>query len=509
MGKRATAKNSILGLLSQLVMTVFAFITRSVLIKYVGIDILGLNSTFASVLSALSLAEMGFQTAIVYSLYKPLYENDINAINDILNIFKIVYRFIGFFFILASILIIPFLKYIINGIDVNATIIVFFLLQSSASAASYFLAYKRALLYADQKDYISKTVDIITFLIFSIIEIFTLVLFKSYSAYLIERCIQVIVSNVIIQFLCSKRYKYLHSKKINKPLFRKIIRNVKDVFLNRIAGYIYTSTDSIVISAFINTTTVGFYANYMTIVSSLRLLTNALLHPIVPSIGNFLVSESNGEKQEELFYMHCHLRYIIALMTVIPMTILIDEFIIIWLGQDFLLSRLFVYLTSIDLYIHIVHSSTYDFINSFGLFNIDKYVEIIGAATNIGLSIILSKMMGVEGVLVGTVVGQIAFWIGRSALVYKKGFRLKNTKYLLYWIYNFIYIIGYIILLIINKIIFDSILSFQTGIVHFIYSAVIMECVILVGIFVLFGWKKEQKNMQKRIISYIKRKHKS
>ena len=133
--------------------------------------------------------------------------------------------------------------------------------------------------------------------------------------------------------------KTVFKNKTNIVILRKVLADVRDVFVNRIAGYIYTSTDSIVISAFISTIKVGFYANYMTIVSSMRLITNALLHPIVPSIGSRLVSCKDGQSRLKLFYQFSHLRYVVAIIFVVPTSILIDDFIVLWVGKDYLLNH--------------------------------------------------------------------------------------------------------------------------------------------------------------------------
>lgn len=504
MNKNITARNSITGLASQLVITLFAFITRSVLIKHLGIAVLGLNSTFASVLNALSLAELGFQTAVVYSLYKPLHDEDHKTINDIVNIFKIVYRFVGIFFVCASFIVLPFLKYILSDIPVNNTIYVYFLLQASASAASYFIAYKRTLLYADQKDYIAKTIDIISFSVFSILEILVIILFESYTIYLVLRFVQVVIANGIIQIECNKRYPYLHRAKTNKIILKKVLLDVKDVFVNRIAGYIYTSTDSIVISSFISTIKVGFYANYMTIASSLRLISNALLHPIVPSIGNELVSCNEGKARERIFYQFSHLRYVVAIIFVLPTAILIDDFIIIWVGKDYLLSNLFVILISIDLYIHIVHSSTYDFVNALGLFQKDKYIEIAGALTNIVLSIILAQIKGIDGVLIGTVVGQIVFWIGRSILVYTDGFKLGIKDYLLYWARNILYFVVFALLYFFCEILVQLI-HIDNALIDFAISGIAIEIVSLVFVSLIFIKMKEQKALVNRLLNKFRK----
>lgn len=91
-------KNCSTGLVSQVMTLIFQFLTRSLFIRYIGIELLGVYSTFTSVLSTLSLAELGFQTAIVFSLYKPLAQRDEQQINDIVNVFRFVYDCIGAFF---------------------------------------------------------------------------------------------------------------------------------------------------------------------------------------------------------------------------------------------------------------------------------------------------------------------------------------------------------------------------------------------------------------------------
>lgn len=90
--KRNALLNSSAGLISQVVTIVFQFVTRSIFLRYLGVELLGLNSTFASILSALALAELGFESAIIYSLYKPIKEQNHVEINKIVSIFCYVYR---------------------------------------------------------------------------------------------------------------------------------------------------------------------------------------------------------------------------------------------------------------------------------------------------------------------------------------------------------------------------------------------------------------------------------
>ena len=317
--KKVVIKNSSIGFISQCVTMLFTFVTRSLFIKYIGIGLLGLNSTFLSVFTALSLAELGIQSAIVFNLYKPLHDNAIDEINSIMNILKLIYRGIGIFFIAATFFITPFLRYIVTGIDVTPIVYLYFWLQALASVCTYFLAYKRAIFYADQKEYISKTVDLICAIVFNGLQCILLVVVKSYIGYLLLKVIQVYVSNLVIHYYCKKYYKYLKNAKLDKKKLFAILKDVRNIFASRIASFIYSSTDNLVISAFVSTVHVGFLVNYTTITTSLKTLTNSILSPIIPILGNHLLDEKNNMKREKLFFLNTFVRYMMALMIVIPM----------------------------------------------------------------------------------------------------------------------------------------------------------------------------------------------
>ena len=71
-----SVKNMVFGIGSQIMSTCFAFITRTVFIYILGVEYLGIEGLFANILSMLSLANLGIESAIIFSLYKPL--NDKN-----------------------------------------------------------------------------------------------------------------------------------------------------------------------------------------------------------------------------------------------------------------------------------------------------------------------------------------------------------------------------------------------------------------------------------------------
>lgn len=429
-------KNSCSGIINQIIVIIFSFFSRNVIIQYLGIEMLGVNSTFASIISTLSIAELGFQTAVVYSLYEPIQNKNINRINDILGSLRCIYNTVGCFFIIVSLLLCPFLSYILNGVSVTPKIYLYFILQALASACSYFFSYKRTVLYVNQKIYISKFIDTICLLFTNLLQIIVIICWKNYLLFLVLKIIQVYGANIWTSWICNNMYPDFSGKKLNRVVLKDLFNDVKNIFVGKIASYVYISTDNLVISIMLNTVLVGVYGNYNVISTSIRYMANAMLTPLAPFLGNFLAREENIKKRKQLFLLYSDIRFMVALVLVIPTIILMNDAIILWVGKSYLLSEMIVFLLGIDLYIHIVHSVSVDYINGLGLFQYDKYIEITAAVLNIVFSILLTAKFGVEGVLFGTVISQCFFWMGRSIIVYLIGMKSRYMDYLMYWVKN-------------------------------------------------------------------------
>lgn len=494
-------RNSLVGLFSQIVAVLFQFITRSVFVRYLGVELLGISSTFTSVLNTLSLAELGFHSAIVYSLYKPLETGNHEKVNTIINVLKIIYRAIGCFFIIAGFICTLLLSHILTGVEINSTVYLIFYIQVANSACSYFLAYKRSLLYADKREFLTKIVDTVMNVLINLIKIFIVVKTSNYIIYISLTTIQTILSNLVIHVLSWKIYPFLHRVKFDYAQFKSIWGNVKNLFVGKIAFYIYTSTPSLVVSTFVNTISVGFMVNYTTITSSIKTLSNSIMNPITPIIGGMLASENDVDKNESLFKTYTFIRYIFACIVIIPIIVLMQSFISVWVGEQYLLSNMVVLLYGIDLFIHIVHSSLCDFINGRGLFRYDRNVEIIGAVCNIATSIILARIIGLEGVLFATVFSQMIFWVGRSYIAYKYCFGSNKNSFIKYWLKVISYIFVFGCLIFISTMIYKRII-FSPYIVRFIVGGLICEAITVIVLFGIYSRSHEFKQML-LIVSHV------
>lgn len=425
--KKTMAKTGLIGVINQIIFALLGFVSRKLFIVYIGTDILGLSATYTNVLSTLALADLGFDIAVTYALYKPLNDGDKDKINAIMRALKSIYNVIGVAFIALSFLALPFLPMIITDMEFKSIYYLYFLVQALASASTYFFAYRRTLLVADKKEYVTKTVDTVGTMIFSILKILVLVLFKSYLIYVACSVVQAFVTNIYIYMKCYKVYPYLDSKlKTDKKVVNELIDKIKDIALGKISGYVYGCTDILLISKIISTVVAGYYYNYMNVISIIKQLSVNLLGPMAPFIGRSLDMEKDPVVQEKSFRMYTYVRFIIALVLLVPTLVLVDLFIDIWLGPEFIMDGIIVVLICADLYISLVHSSLVDFMNGAGLFKYEKWISFAGAVINLGSSIILALNIGLSGVLAGTVIAQVVYWSARSVVVYTKCFRSKK-----------------------------------------------------------------------------------
>ena len=498
--KTLALRNSSIGLASQIVAIVFQFITRSIFVKYLGIELLGISSTFSSVLNTLSLAELGFQTAIIYSLYKPLAENDHEAINKIIGVLKIIYRCLGIFFIAAGIICLPMLKYILTEVEVNRMVYTIFLIQVANSACSYFLAYKRSLLFADRREFITKIVDTVMNVAINILKIIVVIKTSDYVIYITLTTIQTIVSNVIIHVICGRIYPYLKRTRFDVQIFKSIWDNVKNLFLGKLAFYVYSSTDNIVVSALVSTVSVGFMVNYTTVIANLKTLANSIFNPITPIIGNMVASDDKANT-EKIFQVYTYVRYVLAFVIITPTIVLIQDFISVWVGSEYLLSNLIVWLYGLDLYIFFVHGPLCDYINTNGLFKDDRNISVVGATCNIVSSIILAKISGISGVLFGTVISQSVFWILRSRTVYKKVFKGNLSSY---WLRNIQYIAIFVALTALLSKLY-TLIPIANFLVRFICGGILCEIASTVVLQVAFGKTMENTYIINVVLNNIRK----
>ena len=297
--KKIIYLNTVVTFIAQALQIVLGFIIRKLFIQYLGISYLGYNSVFVNILQMLNLADMVIGVAITSFLYKPIAENDECRINALMFLYKRIYETLGVVVFFIGLIISIFLPILIPDAQCSDGYLrLLFFINLIATVSTYYLAFKRTLLIADQKSYVTSAVDSIIFLITSLLQLCILIFWPNYILYLIVSLAKNIVSNLILSLYSDCRYGKIKKTKDNYYIeyFPKVINYVKDVFVSRIGAFIYYGTDNVIISIFKGSLITGYLSNYTLVTVQVTNVVNQILASIQATFGNYIIKEVDKKK---------------------------------------------------------------------------------------------------------------------------------------------------------------------------------------------------------------------
>ena len=425
--------NSAMSIVTQVLTVVLNFAVKTVFIKMLNDEYLGVNGLFTNIITMLSLADLGIGIAIPYSLYKPLANKDEHKINVLMNFYKKVYTIIGIAVLLIGLSLTPFLGLIIKDIPKNVPhLSLIYILFVIHSASSYFFVYKKFLIDSDQKGYITSRIIFTFSTLLSIIQIILLVTTKNYILFLLSSIILVIIQNIYISNKANKLYPFIKNKtdeKLEKEDMEGIKKNVSSLFIYKVGTVIMNGTDNIIISKFIGLIIVGFYSNYVLIINSITTVLNQIFNAITSSIGNLVVT-TNKKRSKEVYDNLNFANFWLYALFGVCIIVLINPFINVWIGKKYVMGFSIVFLLVLNFYVLGMQSVTNSFRNAYGLFWIAKYRPIIMVIINIVISVVLVQFIGIEGVLIGTLISRLVTtaWLD-PYIVHKYGFEISPKSY--------------------------------------------------------------------------------
>lgn len=431
-----SSRNFVYGLFSQTVTLLLNFLVRTFFIKYLNIEYLGVNGLFSNILTVLSLAELGFGSAMIYSMYNPLATNDIPKLQALMNLYKKVYGIIGIIVAVLGVSIVPFLdKLITNTSDVEHVehLNIIYLLFLINSVSSYYFAYKRSILNADQKAYICSAFRFLFIVIRSILQILSLILFSNFILFLSIQIIATIIENISISIYVDRRYPYLKGKNNEVLTKEEIARIRKDVYaliLSRISYTAINGTSNIIITAVAGLVWVGLYSNYTIITGAVIMIFSQIADAVRGSIGNYIAKE-DPSTHYLLFRRIDFMYFWLYGFATIAMFVMFNPFITLWLGSEYILNTACVAVISINFMLEGFLNSLWTFRTTMGLFTQGKYRPVISAILNITIAISLGYKLGILGVLLGTTASRLLVnaWFD-PYIIYKYGFGRTVWSYL-------------------------------------------------------------------------------
>lgn len=482
-------KNIKYSMLGQILTLIANFVTRMVFVRVLGAEYLGLSGLFSNILSILSLAELGIGSAIVYSMYKPLSEKDENKLKALMNLYKYAYILIGILILIVGVSITPFLEFLIKDVPDIPYIKLIYIMYVLNSGFSYFFSYKISFLIADQKKYIESLYHYSFYLLRNIIQIVVLLITKNFILYLGIQIVITLTENIILSKKVDKFYPFLKEKnnvRLEAKEKNTIFNNVKAMIFHKLGRVIVLGTDNLLISKFVGIVEVGVYSNYLLIINALKQVFNIIFQSMIASIGNLGATE-NKEKNRFIFSCIDLFGFWIYAFSSICLLILFNPFINLWLGEEYTFPFSVVLLIVISFYFTGRRKSVLTFRDALGLFWYDRHKPIFESVINLLVSIILAKLIGIQGIILGTIISTIAtcFWI-EPYVLFKNGFKASVrpyfTKYVIWTL--FMIFVGIITWMITSLFSDYTLLGF---------IGKIITCVIVPNsLFLVIFWKNEE-----------------
>lgn len=443
-------KNSIYAVLIYGMTAVIAILVRRLFVTYLPIEFLGYEGLFGNIFSLLTLADLGVESLIAYRLYEAFAEGHKEEICRLMAIYKKIYWFVGIFILISGLILIPFLKWIIKENSQHWDYIyVVYILQLLSTLCTYFLAYKRILFIADQNQYKCTEVDGACTLASYFFQIVAIVWFKSYIGYLISKIFMSIAANCVLARWAKKEYGYAETpvRITSRDLKQSgLWHDIKNNIVQKVASVIWSSTDNIIITMLLGIANVGILSNFSMVAGYVTSILDRILNAFQASIGNLIYTD-NKERGNEIFHMFNMLEFFLASFGACSYFILLNPLISLWLGSAFEVGMGYILAFALNQYVMWNHRFVLYYRNSFGKYEADRNYILAGAILNIVCSILLAKPLGIAGIMLGTVIGHVGFWVGRVRVVYQEYITEKIWYYVLRQIRNLLLLGVYLLIL--------------------------------------------------------------
>lgn len=499
--KNAT-RNAIFGILNRLVAIAFPFIIRTVMLYIMGSEYVGLNGLFTSILSFLSLAELGVGQALVYSMYKPIANQDKKTVCALLNLYRKLYRYIGTIILVIGLALLPFLKYLLkDGCPETVNLYVLYLIYLFNTISSYWLfGYKQSLLVAHQRsDIVSKRSLVVQTLMY-LAQILVLVLFRNYYAYIILLPIFTVITNLANSIIVDKMYpEYKCVGNVDKEIEQSIKKKVLALFGTKANSVVMHALDNIVISAFLGLTMVAKYGNYYYIMNAIISIMTIIYSSLTAGLGNSIVVDKKEKVYKDFNTISFMNAWIVTFCSA-SLICLFQPFMKIWVGEELMFGMDIVILLAVYFYVYQIRRIILTYKDAGGIWWEDRFRPYVMMITNMVGNLILVQFIGIYGVILSTIIAMCVSWPWEIYTVFKYIFTFKAKEYAIKLV---IYTASAAGLCAATWLVCQ--LCPGDGILGLILRAVVCVIIPNLGMFLLYNRQPEFKAMLGKVRSLIKR----
>jgi len=393
-----------------------AFFSRKIFLNCLGAEFIGLTGMLMNIMSFLSVAELGIGTSITYFLYKPLQENNHEKVNEVISMLAFLYRCIGLIIGSCGIIVSLFFPWWFGELTTGLPLVYFaFYSFLASSVAGYIFNYKQLLVSANQKQYLVSAYFQTITIVQSLVQIVLAYYYRNLWLWVVVGLVFTIIGIIVFNYRIKQLYPWLNVNlkegRKNLKKFPEVLKKTRHIFILKIKDFILYRSDEIMVGAFVSIVNVAFYGNYTIIINKLNFLVNILSDGLSAGVGN-LLAEGNEQNIMKVFWELTAARFLILGIIILSLLLFIQPFIGCWLGQQYQLSNIIVYLLILNLFIRYQTAAVYIYAGSAGLFS-DVWAAWAELIVNITVTLLLAPLYGIAGILLGKIISSgiiSSFW---------------------------------------------------------------------------------------------------
>ncbi|MGD6794158.1 hypothetical protein [Metabacillus indicus] len=402
-------QNSIATALYQLILMFSGFITVGVILRVYGSEVNGLVTSINQFIVYFKLVEAGLSSAAIYALYKPLADKNYRSINAVVVATKEFYTKAGYIFIvltLALASIYPFFVTLETISPVSIGILVL-ILGVNGALEFFTLAKYRALLTADQKTYVISLASTVYTIVNTIIIVILGNLKVDIVLLWFVTIFSIFLRTLILVLYVKARYKWINYKE--KPNYSSLNQRWDALYL-QVLGAIQVGAPVIILTVITkDMNLVSIYSVYFMVIVGLNSILGIFKTGLFASFGDVIAKGEikilqKAYKEFEFFYY--------SLITVIFSIafIMIMPFIEIYTREvtdiNYLLPVI-GFLFVLNGVLHNIKTPQGMLVMSAGLFKQTKLQTTIQGIIVIILGVLLAPILGIEGVLIASIISNL------------------------------------------------------------------------------------------------------
>ncbi len=435
MGERVhrSVMNIKVGMLFYVLSLFLAFFSRRIFLDCLGAEFIGLTGMLTNIMSFLSVAELGIGTSIVYFLYKPLQEDNHEKINEVMSMLAFLYRCIGAIIGSCGIVVSLFFPWWFDNLTTGLPLVYFaFYSFLASSVAGYIFNYKQLLVSANQKQYLVNAYFQTISIVQSVTQIILAYYYRNLWLWVVVGLVFTIIGIIIFNYRIQQLYPWLNVNlregRDNLKKYPEILKKTRQIFIFKIKNFILYKSDEILVGAFVSVIKVAFYGNYTMIINKFLYLVNILSDGLSAGVGN-LIAEGNEKNIMKVYWEMTAARFFILGIIIFPLLLFLQPFIGCWLGQQYQLDEVIVYLLIFNLFIRLQPAAVYIFIGASGLYS-DVWAAWAELIVNLVITLLLAPFYGIVGILLGKIISFFFisfFW--KPYYLFSQGFHKNVWEY--------------------------------------------------------------------------------